>query len=112
MQSQTNGALAEWLGAGLQNLSQWFDSATHLKKTPFSDAERGFAVKKRCYNGATKYRSFSAFQKLIRKNPDTSYSIREVWYSKRSCLSAATFVAKILKFLHQSIFDYLCIRNR
>lgn len=24
------GALAEWLGAGLQNLSQWFDSATHL----------------------------------------------------------------------------------
>ena len=26
-----DGALAEWLGAGLQNLSQWFDSATHLK---------------------------------------------------------------------------------
>ena len=26
------GALAEWLGAGLQNLSQWFDSATHLQK--------------------------------------------------------------------------------
>lgn len=25
-----NGALAEWSGAGLQNLSQWFDSATHL----------------------------------------------------------------------------------
>ena len=29
-----NGALAEWLGAGLQNLSQWFDSATHLIKVP------------------------------------------------------------------------------
>ena len=26
-----NGALAERLGAGLQNLSQWFDSATHLR---------------------------------------------------------------------------------
>ena len=45
LHSQT-GALAEWLGAGLQNLSQWFDSATHLSKTPVSDAERGFAVKK------------------------------------------------------------------
>ena len=31
-----NGALAEWLGAGLQNLSQWFDSATHLPKSPDS----------------------------------------------------------------------------
>ncbi len=29
-----DGALAEWLGAGLQNLSQWFDSATHLSKMP------------------------------------------------------------------------------
>ncbi len=29
-----NGALAEWLGAGLQNLSQWFDSATHLQQMP------------------------------------------------------------------------------
>ena len=27
------GALAEWSGTGLQNLLQWFDSATHLKKT-------------------------------------------------------------------------------
>ena len=24
------GALAEWSGTGLQNLLQWFDSATHL----------------------------------------------------------------------------------
>ena len=31
-----NGALAEWLGAGLQNLSQWFDSATHLQKCLYS----------------------------------------------------------------------------
>lgn len=28
------GALAEWSGAGLQNLSQWFDSATHLFLIP------------------------------------------------------------------------------
>ena len=27
------GALAEWSGTGLQNLLQWFDSATHLKRT-------------------------------------------------------------------------------
>ena len=39
-----NGALAERLGTGLQNLLQRFDSARHLKKTPFSDAERGFAI--------------------------------------------------------------------
>ena len=35
LHSQT-GALAEWLGAGLQNLSQWFDSATHLLKCLWS----------------------------------------------------------------------------
>ena len=29
---QHNGALAEWLGNGLQNHVQWFDSATHLLK--------------------------------------------------------------------------------
>ena len=34
------GALAEWLGAGLQNLSQWFDSATHLRN-PLSAMLRG-----------------------------------------------------------------------
>ena len=39
-----DGALAERLGTGLQNLLQRFDSARHLKKTPFSDAERGFAI--------------------------------------------------------------------
>ena len=33
MQSSKQGALAEWSGTGLQNLLQWFDSATHLKKT-------------------------------------------------------------------------------
>ena len=27
------GALAEWSGTGLQNLLQWFDSATHLQRT-------------------------------------------------------------------------------
>ena len=27
-----NGALAEWLGNGLQNRVQWFDSARHLTK--------------------------------------------------------------------------------
>ena len=44
-----DGALAERLGTGLQNLLQRFDSARHLQKPPFSDAERGFAIK----NGAT-----------------------------------------------------------
>ena len=33
-----DGALAEWLGAGLQNLSQWFDSATHLLKPLLSES--------------------------------------------------------------------------
>ena len=37
-----NGALAEWLGAGLQNLSQWFDSATHLQM-PLQTAAGAFA---------------------------------------------------------------------
>ena len=37
MQSQNgNGALAERLGTGLQNLLQRFDSARHLKKMPLS----------------------------------------------------------------------------
>ena len=35
--------MAEWLGAGLQNLSQWFDSATHLSKMPLSSL-RGICV--------------------------------------------------------------------
>lgn len=39
-----DGALAERLGTGLQNLLQRFDSARHLKKTPLSIAERGFAI--------------------------------------------------------------------
>ena len=34
LQSITNGALAERLGTGLQNLLQRFDSARHLFKTP------------------------------------------------------------------------------
>ena len=75
--------MAERLGTGLQNLLQRFDSARPLRN-PLSAMLRGVCYKKRCYNGATKYRSFSAFQKLIRKNPDTSYGIREIWYSKRS----------------------------
>ena len=33
--------MAEWLGAGLQNLSQWFDSATHLQQMPLMYV-RGF----------------------------------------------------------------------
>ena len=36
--------MAERLGTGLQNLLQRFDSARHLQKTPFSVAERGFAI--------------------------------------------------------------------
>ena len=38
-----NGALAEWLGAGLQNLSQWFDSATHLTNAPGASPEAFFS---------------------------------------------------------------------
>ena len=30
-----NGAMAEWLGTGLQNLLQQFDSASHLQQMPF-----------------------------------------------------------------------------
>ena len=37
LQSQYgNGALAERLGTGLQNLLERFDSARHLKKMPYS----------------------------------------------------------------------------
>ena len=48
LHSQT-GALAEWLGAGLQNLSQWFDSATHLKKCLWSNS-RGICYIKSLLN--------------------------------------------------------------
>ena len=34
LQSTNDGALAEWLGTGLQNQAQWFDSATHLQQMP------------------------------------------------------------------------------
>ena len=43
MQSQNgNGALAERLGTGLQNLLQRFDSARHLSKTPLEEILEGF----------------------------------------------------------------------
>ena len=46
MQSQNgNGALAERLGTGLQNLLQRFDSARHLKKPRSRYLGRGFALK-------------------------------------------------------------------
>ena len=34
LHSTNDGALAEWLGTGLQNQAQWFDSATHLQQMP------------------------------------------------------------------------------
>ena len=46
LQSQYgNGALAERLGTGLQNLLQRFDSARHLKKPRSRYLGRGFALK-------------------------------------------------------------------
>ena len=46
MQSQYgNGALAERLGTGLQNLLQRFDSARHLTKPLSVHSERGLFVK-------------------------------------------------------------------
>ena len=53
MQSQSgNGALAERLGTGLQNLLQRFDSARHLTKPLSVYSERGLFVKW-CYIGTT-----------------------------------------------------------
>ena len=40
-----NGALAERLGTGLQNLLQRFDSARHLKKPRSRYLGRGFTLK-------------------------------------------------------------------
>ena len=40
-----NGALAERLGTGLQNLLERFDSARHLKKPLSVHSERGLFVK-------------------------------------------------------------------
>ena len=38
------GRFAEWLGAGLQNQLQRFESATDLPKIPFRDSDRGLFI--------------------------------------------------------------------
>ena len=44
--------MAEWLGTGLQNLLQQFDSASHLQKTPVEAVLRGLFF----FNSAKMYR--------------------------------------------------------